>query len=311
MRKKPRSSRGKLDFIPNRLNKYSIRKFTVGTASILVGATLLFGIGEEAKADEQQNNSVQSQSNNLNDDGQSEEAIEKQTSTEKQIVDQESTEEIATNEQDVAKEEQTEEAPTAEETNKAATINPLTAEKVGEGDPTTEVTKEPTDEIVNYAPEIIPHGTHEEIDPNLPEGETKVIPGKDGLKDPETGEISEEPQDEVIIHGAKEDTGSDSDSNSDSDSDSNSDSESDSESNSDSDSDSDMGMGSTDSNNNDGNGIAKAATTDDHDKSNNDKKLPDTGEQPINNGALFGGLFAGVGSLLLLGRRKKDNKENN
>ncbi|WP_332311068.1 E domain-containing protein [Mammaliicoccus sciuri] len=188
-------------------------------------------------------------------------------------------------------------------------MNPLTAEKVGEGDPTTEVTKEPTDEIVNYAPEIIPHGTHEEIDPNLPEGETKVIPGKDGLKDPETGEIIEEPQDEVIIHGAKEDTGSDSDSNSDSDSDSNSDSESDSESNSDS--DSDMGMGSTDSNNNDGNGIAKAATTDDHDKSNNDKKLPDTGEQPINNGALFGGLFAGVGSLLLLGRRKKDNKENN
>ncbi len=182
-----------------------------------------------------------------------------------------------------------------------------------------EVTKEPTDEIVNYAPEIIPHGTREEIDPNLPEGETKVIPGKDGLKDPETGEIIEEPQDEVIIHGAKEDSGSDSDSdsNSDSDSDSNSDSNSDSDSdsnsdsNSDSDSDSDMGMGSTDSNNNDGNGIAKAATTYDHDKSNNDKKLPDTGEQPINNGALFDNLFAGVGSLFLLGRRKKDNKENN
>lgn len=103
MKKKPKASKGKLDFIPNRLNKYSIRKFTVGTASILVGATLLFGIGEEAKADEQQNNSVQSQSNNLNDDGQSEEAIEKQTSIEKQNVDQESTEENATNEQDVTK----------------------------------------------------------------------------------------------------------------------------------------------------------------------------------------------------------------
>ena len=39
-----RKKRGmKLDFIPNRLNKYSIRKFTVGTASILVGATLLLG----------------------------------------------------------------------------------------------------------------------------------------------------------------------------------------------------------------------------------------------------------------------------
>nr|WP_276581320.1 YSIRK-type signal peptide-containing protein [Staphylococcus sp. IVB6246] len=42
----------KYDFIPNRLNKYSIRKFTVGTASILVGATLLFGLSDDAKADE-------------------------------------------------------------------------------------------------------------------------------------------------------------------------------------------------------------------------------------------------------------------
>ncbi|MDO5375675.1 MAG: SdrD B-like domain-containing protein [Staphylococcus rostri] len=42
----------KYDFIPNRLNKYSIRKFTVGVASILVGATLLFGLNDEAKADE-------------------------------------------------------------------------------------------------------------------------------------------------------------------------------------------------------------------------------------------------------------------
>ncbi|MEB6232899.1 plasmin-sensitive LPXTG-anchored glycoprotein Pls, partial [Mammaliicoccus sciuri] len=129
MKKKPKASKGKLDFIPNRLNKYSIRKFTVGTASILVGATLLFGIGEEAKADEQQNNSVQSQSNNLNDDGQSEETIEKQTSTEKQNVDQESTEEIATNEQDVAKEEQTEEVPSTEETNKVATEEAPKAEE--------------------------------------------------------------------------------------------------------------------------------------------------------------------------------------
>ncbi|WRN72174.1 YSIRK-type signal peptide-containing protein [Staphylococcus aureus] len=35
------------------MNKYSIRKFTIGTASILVGSTLIFGIGSgEAKADE-------------------------------------------------------------------------------------------------------------------------------------------------------------------------------------------------------------------------------------------------------------------
>ena len=40
----------RLDFINNKLNKYSIRKFTVGTASILVGATLIFGHDDEAKA---------------------------------------------------------------------------------------------------------------------------------------------------------------------------------------------------------------------------------------------------------------------
>ena len=63
MKKKPKSRSTKIDFIPNRLNKYSIRKFTVGTASILVGATLLFGLGDEAKADElSSENSVQAQS---------------------------------------------------------------------------------------------------------------------------------------------------------------------------------------------------------------------------------------------------------
>ncbi|MCD8916482.1 YSIRK-type signal peptide-containing protein, partial [Staphylococcus simulans] len=42
----------KQGFLPNKLNKYSIRKFTVGTASLLVGATLVFGIGSEAQATE-------------------------------------------------------------------------------------------------------------------------------------------------------------------------------------------------------------------------------------------------------------------
>ncbi|HDG0912398.1 TPA: MSCRAMM family adhesin SdrD, partial [Staphylococcus aureus] len=39
--------------VSNRLNKFSIRKYTVGTASILVGTTLIFGLGnQEAKAAE-------------------------------------------------------------------------------------------------------------------------------------------------------------------------------------------------------------------------------------------------------------------
>ncbi|UXS75833.1 Rib/alpha-like domain-containing protein [Staphylococcus chromogenes] len=40
------------DYLSNRANKYSIRKFTVGTTSILIGATLVFGIDHDAKAAE-------------------------------------------------------------------------------------------------------------------------------------------------------------------------------------------------------------------------------------------------------------------
>lgn len=52
-----KSSKGnskRLDFLPNIQNKYSIRKFTVGTASILVGATLVFGVNNDAHAEEMQ-----------------------------------------------------------------------------------------------------------------------------------------------------------------------------------------------------------------------------------------------------------------
>ncbi|WP_086428706.1 SdrD B-like domain-containing protein, partial [Staphylococcus cornubiensis] len=41
-------------FLPNKQNKYSIRKHTVGTASLLIGATLIFGVhAEDAKAAEE------------------------------------------------------------------------------------------------------------------------------------------------------------------------------------------------------------------------------------------------------------------
>ncbi|RIN55060.1 YSIRK-type signal peptide-containing protein [Staphylococcus simulans] len=47
------TSKNKASFQPDRKNKYSIRKFTVGTASILVGAILLFGVNtQDAKAAE-------------------------------------------------------------------------------------------------------------------------------------------------------------------------------------------------------------------------------------------------------------------
>lgn len=54
----------KKGMISNRLNKFSIRKYTVGTASILVGTTLIFGLGnQEAKAAE--NTLVQKMQNKM------------------------------------------------------------------------------------------------------------------------------------------------------------------------------------------------------------------------------------------------------
>ncbi|NUH59232.1 fibrinogen-binding adhesin SdrG C-terminal domain-containing protein, partial [Staphylococcus aureus] len=50
--------------IPNRLNKFSIRKYSVGNASILVGTTLIFGLsGHEAKAAEHTNGELNQSKN--------------------------------------------------------------------------------------------------------------------------------------------------------------------------------------------------------------------------------------------------------
>ncbi len=55
--------------VSNRLNKFSIRKYTVGTASILVGTTLIFGIGsQEAKAAEVSNKEMKKDATSVNND---------------------------------------------------------------------------------------------------------------------------------------------------------------------------------------------------------------------------------------------------
>ncbi|WP_213407669.1 YSIRK-type signal peptide-containing protein, partial [Staphylococcus pettenkoferi] len=55
----------KQGFLPNKLNKYAIRKFTVGTASLLIGTTLVFGVGGVARADEIDNATAQSGNSNI------------------------------------------------------------------------------------------------------------------------------------------------------------------------------------------------------------------------------------------------------
>lgn len=59
LRNNRKVKKGRIDFLPNRANKYSIRRFTVGTASILIGATLILGTGQETKAAEETNTTPQ------------------------------------------------------------------------------------------------------------------------------------------------------------------------------------------------------------------------------------------------------------
>ena len=59
----------RIDYLSNKQNKYSIRRFTVGTTSVIVGATILFGIGNhQAQASEQSNDTTQSSKNNASAD---------------------------------------------------------------------------------------------------------------------------------------------------------------------------------------------------------------------------------------------------
>ncbi|RTX85772.1 YSIRK-type signal peptide-containing protein, partial [Staphylococcus piscifermentans] len=70
----------KLDFLPNLKNKYSIRKFTVGTASILIGSLLFLGHdGDAQAAEDTSNDSVAEVSADNTETQQSSQEIEKVT----------------------------------------------------------------------------------------------------------------------------------------------------------------------------------------------------------------------------------------
>ncbi|MBF0814775.1 E domain-containing protein, partial [Staphylococcus saprophyticus] len=83
------------------------------------------------------------------------------------------------------------------------TINPITGEKVGEGDPTEEITTPAVDEITEFGGEEVPQGHKDEFDPNLPVDTTEEVPGKPGIKNPETGEVVTPPVDDVTKVGPK------------------------------------------------------------------------------------------------------------
>ncbi|MCI2917225.1 YSIRK-type signal peptide-containing protein, partial [Staphylococcus hominis] len=109
----------RLDFISNKLNKYSIRKFTVGTASILVGATLIFGhADDEAKAAEENHMENTSLNSIENDNDKNNQKIDSSNETATTST-EESTEDVTTKEAPSSEENtedvRTKEAPSSEE----------------------------------------------------------------------------------------------------------------------------------------------------------------------------------------------------
>lgn len=97
--------KNKQGFLPNRLNKYSIRKFTVGTASLLIGATLVMGIGNEAQADEL--DSITSDSASTKDKGEALDISDIKSVEENNSIEQDS-EEVVNESNDKATQEKTE-----------------------------------------------------------------------------------------------------------------------------------------------------------------------------------------------------------
>nr|WP_282705386.1 YSIRK-type signal peptide-containing protein [Staphylococcus haemolyticus] len=128
-----KKSNKRLDFLPNINNKYSIRKFTVGTASILVGATLIFGAGHEAQAAENTTDAINAteDSNSANKPT----ATEQPSTEEKTTTEQPSTEEEATTEPSTEGKTTTEQPSTEE---KATTEQPSTEGKATTEQPSTE-----------------------------------------------------------------------------------------------------------------------------------------------------------------------------
>ncbi|HDB5283000.1 TPA: E domain-containing protein, partial [Staphylococcus aureus] len=67
--------------------------------------------------------------------------------------------------------------------------NPLTGEIISKGESKEEITKDPINELTEYGPETITPGHRDEFDPKLPTGEKEEVPGKPGIKNPETGDV--------------------------------------------------------------------------------------------------------------------------
>ncbi len=169
-----KSRKKRIDFLPNRQNRYAIRRFSVGTASILVGATLIFGIhSNDASAAVEDATSQEAGTTNENSN-----STEEATTNESTTVEAPTSEEATTEEQsveaptseEVTTEEQSVEAPTSEEVTteeqsvEAPTSEEATTEEQSVEAPTSEeaTTKTPVKEETSSTQENSPTTTLEE-----------------------------------------------------------------------------------------------------------------------------------------------------
>ncbi|MZI26140.1 hypothetical protein GC238_03975, partial [Staphylococcus aureus] len=65
------------------------------------------------------------------------------------------------------------------------------------------ITKQPVDKIVEFCDDTAPPGHNALSLPDAPPYQTEKVPGKPGIKNPDTGKVIEEPVDDVIKHGPK------------------------------------------------------------------------------------------------------------
>ncbi|MCH4413655.1 YSIRK-type signal peptide-containing protein, partial [Staphylococcus haemolyticus] len=140
----------RLDFINNKLNKYSIRKFTVGTASILVGATLIFGhADDEAKAAEENHMENTSLNSIENDEDKNNQKVDSSNETATTLTEKTTTKEAPSSEENT-EDVTTKEAPSSEENTEDVTTKEDNTEEVATKEDNTEevATKEDNTEEV-------------------------------------------------------------------------------------------------------------------------------------------------------------------
>ncbi|HHU6751461.1 TPA: Rib/alpha-like domain-containing protein, partial [Staphylococcus pseudintermedius] len=174
-----KSRKKHIDFLPNRQNRYAIRRFSVGTASILVGATLIFGIhSNDASAAVEDATSQEAGTTNENSNSTEEAPTSESTTVEAPTSEEATTEEKSvetpTNEE-ATTEETAVEAPTSEEatteetavetpTNEEATTEEKSVETPTNEEATTEETavEAPTSEEATTEETAVETPTNEE-----------------------------------------------------------------------------------------------------------------------------------------------------